>query len=125
MLKRFAKLSYEPLFDNSHYLRFIIVDFNWSMWCSCGVEIRSDCSLILHASHRHTSSLCCNFFDLFHYLNTLDESVHSCASYFGLLEVGIHLFEMFLNELVDNLSWQVNPNIENTIFFFVMSERVL
>jgi len=79
MLEWFAQLAYKSLFNHSHNIGFVVINFNLSMRLCSGVGIRRDSSLVFHARHRHLASFVRNFLNLIHNLDALYKSVDSSA----------------------------------------------
>lgn len=73
------------------------------MGLRCRIGIWGYGSLIFHACHRHLPSFGCEFLYLIHNLDALDKSVDCGACILNFFKVSVHLFEVLLNELINDL----------------------
>ena len=58
-------------------------------------------------------------------MDGLDKAASGAASPVDLHQLCIHLLEVGINELVDHLGGQVNPNVQNAVLIWAFFESIL
>ena len=56
-----------------------------------------------------------NFLELLHYLNALSKSLSCLLSFVHFYQVSIHLIKVLVDELIDDLRRQVDPDVQDSI----------
>ena len=114
------KLTDEPLFDHLLVCRLVVSDLqSWFPWDgTAGARhghLRSRIVRLVGLLGRWLR--CCRYLlKLFHDLDTLGQPLRSFVSFVHLEQVAIHLREVLIDELVDDLRWQVDPDVEDSVF---------
>ena len=89
-------------------------------------NLRRRCVLSVHHC-RGWLSIYRDFLQLLHCLDTVGQLFSRLESLVHFHEVFVHLLKVLIDELVDNLGRQVNPNVEDSVLIFAFKslEQVL